>query len=156
MLARSFLSAAELKISDEQRDALIKVLHALEGDQLPHIRPEFQLWESVPIQAQDSFNMCWWDTGCGTVCCIGGWAERFAGKPIFNHGVITRSMPTMSHRSPLLHLFFPAYECPWADYAGITPEQAALALSNFLTTGKPDWSDILRTRKSRSNYHVST
>jgi hypothetical protein len=131
MLARSFLSAADLGISDQWRDALIAVLGKLERDELTHLH-------AGDIDGQtDIFNMViWYSSGadCGTVGCIGGWAEtigqfQFPGE-----------MP-----DDLDNLFYPPDQY---SFDSVTTDQAAAALSNYLTVGSPCWRDVLGEPRS--------
>jgi len=154
MLQRNFLSATDLNLSDEQRDALIKVLYALEGDQLRHwVCDEDNRAAMVigllPIPPM-SFNMSWWkatdydptNNVCGTTCCIGGWAEQFAGKKdLFRNGRFKH--PGHDELSELFYPFHGHVGQQNIDYSEITPQQAAWALSNFLSTGKANWCEVL-------------
>ena len=60
MLARSFLSAADLRISEIERDALIATLHAFEREEIV------------------SFSMRNFREDCGTPACICGWANHLS------------------------------------------------------------------------------
>lgn len=78
------------------------------------------------------FNMGHWDTeteNCGTVCCIGGWAERLSGIDLLG-GI---------RSDELEELFFPWIDVPLL--IDITPEQAARAIRNYLRTGRANWKE---------------
>src|SRR5207302_1502235 len=60
MLARSFLSAVDLGISEVERDALIATLFAFERGEI------------------DNFTMRHFREECGTPACICGWANHFS------------------------------------------------------------------------------
>lgn len=138
MLARSFMSAAELRISEKPYAALITFLGMLERDEVRHENvPEggIQLFiqhlnNGMPV----GFNMKWVAVGkeCGTVCCIKGWAECIAGSRIDQY------------KEGLSQLFFMnGYEAPNNRPEDILPAHAALAINNYLTTGEPSWSEVL-------------
>jgi hypothetical protein len=76
------------------------------------------------------FNMDMWASRahCGTIMCIGGTAE-FLMKEEFG-----------DEPEQLYRLFHPDTDIPWPD---ITPNQAAIALRNYLTHGEPRWDEAL-------------
>lgn len=91
------------------------------------------------------FNMEHWryrNAECGTVMCIGGYAEYYLeGKYQNTLETYFRANDTEFNR-----LFFP-FEDEWfADniyhYSSVTPEIAANVLSHFLTTGEIDWAKV--------------
>lgn len=137
MLMQNFKSAAELDLTDEQYDALKKVLVLLETSKLNFIEelPEFWPYNVKLPEFTGHFNMAHWTAvaPCGTVACIGGTAELIAGKRIF--GGIDGDHPPMLH-----NLFYPT---------GLhaTTEQAARALRNYLTSGDADWNTVLGLHK---------
>src|SRR4051812_17816659 len=113
MLAQNFLSHETLGVTQEEWAALIKVLGMLERGELVH---------------RKNFRMDDWD--CGTAACIGGWADR-----LFN--------VDFNRRDPnagLDELFMATGVAQWGD---ITEEQAAIALRNYLTTGRPRWAEAV-------------
>lgn len=126
MLARSFLSPVDLKISDKQLNALVQVLNMLERGELP--------WHRGVSRPKDlGFNMGYWPDkrgkDCGTVGCIGYWTEKFLGEEFDDFP------------KELDNLFFiNEIDIDWVD---VTPEYAASALRNYLTTGKADWAGVL-------------
>lgn len=142
MLAQNFKSAADLQLTEEQRTALVKVLVLLETDKL-RLTQKSQIlcygMRSDDERAKFSgfFNMdCWcgiaWD--CGTVACIGGTAELIAGGPIFNCGSIESDLMLNS-------LFYP--KNLRKRYRDITVEEASAALRSYLTTGDPNWKEVV-------------
>lgn len=118
MLARSFLSATDLGISEQERDALIRTMFAFERGE---IKPE-------------EFDMREW---CKTACCICGHAMRF------NPSVFQQ--PSTEMPDGLYRLFIPGYrDLPTMRFMEtIKPHEAAQALSNYLTTGLPRWREAL-------------
>lgn len=139
MLAQSFQSAADLGITEPQRDALQKVLVLLETDKLKH----------VPDLADDDyadgrphftghFHMARWgvrSASCGTAACIGGTAELIAGANLFGRGQIKSSR--------LKDLFFPYCFGEDDTWASITTAQAARALRSYLTCGEAKWLEAI-------------
>jgi hypothetical protein len=127
MLAQSFKSAADLGITEPQRDALMKTLVLLEAGKLTHVKDTMIFRpRSVARGFTGHFNMIWWgnEHPCGTVACIGGTAELVGG--------VTFDLTT----SALDRLFWPPTH---SDWGGITPAQAATALRSYLTTGDAKW-----------------
>jgi hypothetical protein len=124
MLARSFLSATDLNIRPELHAALIAELHMLERGEIAGTRFDMRNWIAV-------------DPECGTVFCIGGWAEHIAGVKL---GTFKIGMPGCSTRG-IGDLFAPF---GWQSLRANT-SQAAHALSNYLTTGNPNWKEALAT-----------
>lgn len=128
MLARSFLPAAQLGHTEAELDALIKVLGMLERGELTHVPIHNPDFVTIPTFT-GHFNMSLINvvTDCGTACCILGTAELVSGvKFKLRQGAI----------------FFPDIEMD-GGWDGITPAQAAHALSNYLTTGRPNWAEAL-------------
>jgi hypothetical protein len=131
MLAQSFKTAEELGLPEKQVEALKKTLVLLETGKLIHqkINDLFTLDERGEYTGH--FNMQTWNKaiGCGTVCCIGGTAELIGGVEF------------LGTPDALYALFYPET----ADYQDITPSQAATALRSYLTTGKANWKEVLKT-----------
>lgn len=128
MLAQNFMTAPDLKIRDDERDALVKVLGMLE-------RAELVYMPLLEPFGPNGFNMTWvrnW-TKCGTVCCIKGWCQTIGGIELFNP-IAGRKTPTAA-----LQLFM------YSDdrRENVTVEQAATALRNYLTTGHANWDEVL-------------
>jgi hypothetical protein len=83
MLARTFLTAKQLGVSEVDRKAAIEVLELLEGGQLKYMDGIQQLCcnfgglehvEESPPPFPNSFNMAFWSH------CIGGWMEIAKGR----------------------------------------------------------------------------
>lgn len=140
MLAQNFLTPADLKIKDDLHAALIQVLGMLERGELIHARSVFNApciftyayKEKIP----SLFNMNNWclkpeDSSCGTVMCIGGACEAIMKREIKE-----------VYTPGLLGLFHP-HDVSSDYWEDITVEEAALALRNYLTTGKPKWKEVL-------------
>lgn len=129
MLARSFKTATDLGISEVERDALIKVLGMLERGELVH---GARSMKDHPTRLR-VFNMGDWH--CGSAGCLGGWTEYVGGLEQL-------SLHERSYNSEGLHqLFYPdgAGFCTPLEMSNISTQQAAHALSNYLTTGEPRW-----------------
>lgn len=133
MLAQSFKSAAELEITEPQRDALQKVLIMLETGKLRHVT---ELGEGEPDQPEFSglFNLGNWYAPhqCGTVACIGGTAELISGV----------SLTGWWSNAGLVGLFAPKL-LGMKYYNDITPTHAARALRSYLTTGDAKWTEAV-------------
>jgi len=148
MLARSFLSATKLAISEEQKDALIRVLNAFERGEFVHTT--LRLNDARASDLTNGFNMQWWGNEfssstvhCGTIHCIGGWAEQLSGSNLF----LRADFNNMNWPTALEELFYPGSGTNTAyDYRSITIEQATQALLNYLTTGWPDWKKVLTSQ----------
>ena len=118
MLARSFMSATELRISEAEYAALIKTLFAFERNE---IQPE-------------QFDMREW---CGTAACICGHAQHFS-PDVFNGQMFSWPYGLRALFAP------PDSELPEKiAYEDIKPKDAAVAISNYLTTGEPHWNEVL-------------
>lgn len=134
MLAQSFQSAADLGITELQKEALRKTLVLLETGKLRLVpmggTPEYA---DQPSVFSGQFNMNQWraENECGTICCIGGTAELIGGV----------DMRPRSHNGRLIGLFYPDIDC--LVWASITPAQAARALRSFLTTGDAKWQETV-------------
>lgn len=136
MLAQNFMSAEALELTDKQHAGLIKVLGMLERDELIH-DPD------LTRKASNGFCMDYWRTpshhrDCGTVMCIGGWAETIGGSHFFS---ITAAQERLFY--PLIERDLPP-NVTSALYRTTTTQQAATALRNFLTTGEANWAEVLR------------
>jgi hypothetical protein len=146
MLAQSFRTAAQLKLTQPELEVLIKVLGMLERGEIKALPQSAGAYRSVlddmPWQAVDYavevpefFDMrrVIGTTDCGTSCCILGWAQYVGTNGEFI---------SYQHRDyPLDCLFYPA-----ADGVECTdPQQGAMALRNYLTTGWPGWREVMRS-----------
>jgi hypothetical protein len=126
MLARSFLSATDLGISEVEREALIATLLAFERGEI------------------DNFTMRHFRETCGTPACICGWANHFSGGRAFAEvstmsGVLATKQ--LHRRLPKrLQYLFDIQGFP--EQAAATQTQAAAALANYLTCGEPRWDEV--------------
>ena len=126
MLARSFLSASDLGISEVEREALITTLFAFERGEI------------------SNFTMRHFRETCGTPACICGWANYFSGGRAFAEvssmsGVLATKR--LHGRLPRqLQYLFDIQGFP--EQAAATPTQAAAALANYLTRGEPHWEEV--------------
>jgi hypothetical protein len=126
MLARSFLSATDLAISEVERDALIATLFAFERGEI------------------DNFTMRHFRESCGTPACICGWANYFSEGRAFTEVSSmsgTLAVKKLYNRLPKqLQYLFDIQGLP--QQTGATQAQAAAALSNYLTFGEPRWEEV--------------
>jgi hypothetical protein len=137
MLARSFLPAENLGISEQEHGALVQVLGALERGELVHAE------EGTRQKIQNGFNMSVIDVGgsCGTTACICGWAQIFSPGVFDDFQTAAAKIPWSHRPAALINLLL--FDQPPSNIAEISVQQAAQALSNYLTTGAPKWGAIL-------------
>jgi hypothetical protein len=130
MLMQAFQSAADLGITERQRDALVKTLVLMETGKLTHV-PKIPAFTATGIgEYTGHFNMRFWrehNAGCGTVCCIGGTAELIGG--------VSFGCRPINENNELSELFNPSS----GVWVNITVPQAAIALRSYLTIGKARW-----------------
>lgn len=124
MLQRTFKSARELGIGEKLHDGLCQTLRAFERKELK--------WTPQSTPIPNGFNMAWeWiqsTHGCGTVGCILGWAEHFAGLPA--------SYTNTARRTYELDRL---YGMGLSSLKHVTVEQAEHALRSYLATGHAEW-----------------
>jgi hypothetical protein len=142
MLAQSFLPAAELGISEPQRDALMKTLVLLETGKLVHVVGDLNVRSVHSELYTGHFSMRAWsaDTDCGTVRCIGGTAEA-VGQVKFDNWSYGESYPAEHPQQRLYNLFSPPRATTM--WRAITDAQAATALRSYLTTGDAKWHEAV-------------
>jgi hypothetical protein len=136
------MTAKELGIPEKWHAALLLVLDKLERGELRHVEAEAMCL----IPDGEWFNMSWWsnahyasDYHCGTVACIGGWAEAM-GKFRFEGDIST----SLEDEYPALEqLFYPPGNDMTNHYMHITAHQAVRAIRNYLHRGRADWEVIL-------------
>jgi hypothetical protein len=121
MLAQNFMTAEALGIPEAECTALIKVLGMMERGEI----------------TAETFDMKEWDSDCGTVHCIGGWAQKIGGKS----KVFDDTAPW--GRTRLSELFYPGVYGGFDGYRS-SVSQGAAALRNYLTLGKPCWAEVLK------------
>lgn len=129
MLMQNFKTAADLGITEHQKEALMKTLVLLETGKLIHVT-EFKVLSIHSESYSGHFNIRAWsaDSDCGTVRCIGGTAEA-VGNVSFDGWA--------DEQNALYDLFSPPYSNDqWNE---ITQAQAAAALRSYLTTGDARW-----------------
>ncbi len=129
MLAQNFKTAVDLGIKDAEIEALIKVLGMLERSELVPSPPRYS---SVP----NGFNMLTigHQDQCGTVGCILGWCQYIGGESLFRDET---GFVQLTEGASNLFMF-------GVEGRGkVTPEQAALALRSYLTTGDANWAEAL-------------
>lgn len=125
MLARTeFKTAAELDISEVERETLEVVMGMLRRGEVPWNRKI----ASVPGR---TFNMSVWThtiNRCGTVCCIGGLCEMLSRGDAFRTGT--------ERDEGLRQLFLP--DAAWRR----SPAEAADAIESYLMTGASYWPPV--------------
>lgn len=143
MLARSFLPAAELGISEIEQDALVRTLHMLERAEIAWCGDTFVRFNG------NGFSMATFGTKneCGTVACICGWAHLLSNGLAFpevacDHASLSEHRMTKRLPQGARDLF------AFIGWSGAMPSkvtvaQAAHALSNYLTIGEPRWAEAL-------------
>ncbi len=139
MLMQNFQSAADLEISEAQKEALMKTLVLLETGKLKHCPTDegakfFDPVVNRSVEFTGGFNMKEWSLQhpCGTISCIAGTAEIISGVDFSDY---TNSLG-------LIDLFTP-YEISESRWHEITTEQAARALRSYLTTGDAKWTEAV-------------
>jgi hypothetical protein len=133
MLAQYFKTPADLGIDDAELAALINVLGILERGEVR--RSEWKQTLNRRPRVMKGFNMLsfYAKGSCGTVGCICGWAEYIGKLPTF-------SLARKRFYDPrLMQLFEPEI----IDSDAVRPDQAAIALRNFLTLGDPRWAEAV-------------
>ena len=134
MLAQNFMTPKQLDITATMHAALVKVLGMLERGEIVHA-PDVKDMFRFP-KGQLNFNMNVWEKprgqNCGTVHCIGGWAEHVSDAR-FRFGPLPRALG---------NLFYPPSNSG-LDYERINTYQAASALRNYLTLGEARWDEVL-------------
>jgi len=140
MLARTFLTAKKLKISEIERQAALKLLDMLERGKIKYAKvtrgfvwkpdrsgPSYASVEVI-LPHGGGLNMaCWGEVRAGPFCgCLGGWIERIKGREISERCF-----------NSFEDLFEPEdFDIHPERY---TPEVCARALHAKLTTGKAQW-----------------
>lgn len=117
MLAQNFMKPEALGISEEEFFAHLAVLGMLERGEIH----------------DNHFRMAVWWNECGTVGCIGGWAEKVAKKPFGEFGCTFTQNPNKYE----LHM------AEGHDWLTIRPRHAAIAIRNYLTTGEARWAEAI-------------
>ncbi len=132
-------TAEELEMTFIELGALLGTRELLRSGVLKHLSADMR------TTSARMFNMNCAASGndtCGTVSCIGGTMGMLMGK-----GMEGAQLYVLNVRNPkLLELFYPPsrlFGQKLKSYRDITPEQAIVAIDNFLNTGRPQWADIL-------------
>lgn len=128
MLAQIFKTADELKISDHEHVALIRVLGMLERGELVDVDCFYESF------IENGFNMGTVGDGCGTPACIGGWAALLMDVDQ-NRYLQRYSWDNRAKNLALYDLFWNEMACDMP--AGV--ERAAIALRSYLTIGDARW-----------------
>ena len=140
---------AEKKHVHEQRDLSFAELGALLGTRemlrKQLIVHNLDFWKDGSHQ----FNMnvgCTRDGNCGTVSCIGGTMALIMGMDSADAADYVRyhSVGCKLAKRPIASLFFPPENPKLGDWDKITPKQAIKAIDNFLETGRPLWTKVIK------------
>lgn len=144
MLARDFLSAKSLGISEIDRQAAIEVLDMLESGELDFVALEQEDLLSARAFSRRTPPRCkphgsglnmgvWGDRDCASgqfAGCVGGWMESVKGRWLSERC-----------KAKFGDLFF-----PWDHHlelhrfgSRLMPERVAWALRSKLQTGRADW-----------------
>jgi hypothetical protein len=140
MLAQSFLSAADLGISDIQHQSLVTVLGMLERGELVHAKYPI----AKMFRGPNEFNMAATldeSTDCGSIGCICGWAHLVSGRKAFAEFFDEKPGSLEEMPVSLRRLF--RFGGAWGSLCAIQPEQAATALRSYLTTGDAKWHEAV-------------
>lgn len=144
MLAQNFKTAIELDISDKEFAALASVLRMLEREELKHVDAIASPYNPAGVSYEGHrfsalFNMVGFaeHTKCGTAACIAGTSDLMFGTDFALKFWAPRALP-----ESLYQLFAPD-DLSAPQMAEIRPEQAAVALRNYLTHGEPRWGEAL-------------
>lgn len=120
MLAQNFKTPVDLRISDVQFETLVKLLGMLDREEIP------------------AENLVMDTVWCGTAGCLCGWAQRISGGTAFK---VTPDGVQPPRR--LDTLFMMNISGDEIRRLHIRPDQAAIALRSFLTTGSPNWGNAI-------------
>lgn len=134
MLASSFLSADHLGLSPLQHEALIHVLGVLERGELRHVV------DYDEAAGGDVVGFTMGTFACGSVHCIGGWADRLYGT---NFAGLSLLKDYEDRRWFALYALFYGDPDAAVELDDVTVAQAAEALRNYLTTGSARWLEVL-------------
>ncbi len=143
-----FLSADELRISQEKWEGLVKTLYLFENNKIEYFVPSpkwvenfqedgwrdtYGNWQHID-NPNVKFNLRFFSVdheSCGTVCCIAGTAAHIMGN-----------QSLFDDCSYGLHDLFMPHMIPIPKWEDITVEQAGAAIRNYLTKGTPRWHEV--------------
>ena len=143
MTEDNFLSSDALSLTPKEYSALVEVLHELEDGEIvydPTCKTERKGFNYASIAVHHDK---------GTCACIAGWAKIIGGNHTFAaaiekeaFGPVRSMIIGISPRvDALIDLFFGPLYRKW-ELASVTPQEAAKAIRNYLTTGNPNWHQI--------------
>ncbi len=107
-------------MTNEEHAALIKVRDALASGKLDG---HFDMNQAISV--------------CGTFACIGGHMAQLMGMTEFN------AINEYVLGNDELHVLFYPDDRAGVDWDDITPAQAVLAIDNFLSSGDPEWNEVI-------------
>ena len=150
MLAQTFLTAQDLRITEIERMALIQFLGMVEREELELFSSTTKisshngiLMKEFIFNPSNKANEC-----CGTVACICGWAHILSDGKAFpevndivrGHGFgISPFAARLTHEAQ--KLFAIDYSLP---LQATQSSHIAEAVRNYLTKGDPDWNGVLK------------
>ena len=147
MLAESFLTPADLKMSRKVHAAHIAVLRMLERREVIHVADPhvdggalFGPGAIVPMNRGFHMAVVCADSWCGTTCCIGGWVMVVASNKLDSAKRTFFCLDTLITSKAQRSLYYPPEEY---EMHKIGVQEAAQALRNFLTHGEPRWKEVL-------------
>lgn len=133
MLARTILSAKQLNVTEEEKQALLLVLSALERNEAPHLKGVSSEFDGNKKPGFFNMSVVIGKHECDTTACILGWARFLSNNNNLFYTAWERNQ---------LGVLFGMTRKP-IPLNQITPGQAAQALRNFLSTADPRWEEIL-------------
>jgi hypothetical protein len=134
MLAPNYMTANELRISDQLRDALIKVLDMFERGEMQYAEYQDGFMQDIKRGFNLAIGLA--ETQCGCVGCYAGWASIIMHVPFTT---VSTDLPTKA----LTNLFYGDIRNDKFPLSTVTIEQATHALRNYLITGDPRWREVL-------------
>lgn len=140
MLAQSFKPAAELGITEPQRDALRKTLVLLETGKLRHmpavdVEPDFERANHNHLNVLFNMVISYGRVECGAVGCIRGTAER-VGHVEFGVFRLPVGLEDLFYNGRAIN-------------SDPTTAQAATALRSYLTTGNANWAEAVADQRKQ-------
>lgn len=133
----------KLGLTFSQYGALLATKAMLERGDLKHIKEPQRDHDGLPTDVGSAhvFNMnwaCYKNKECGSVHCIGGTMALVMGMSPSEAESFVGSATGAMHR-----LFFPGVGNS-GNYKKITTKQAVQAIDNYLRTGEPFWSKVVK------------
>lgn len=157
MLARTVLTAAELKITDVELTALLAVREALKSGEIKPHNFDMNVWRDDQCETRHDRVV-----GCGTVGCIGGYMQLEKawgpGNLIASaDDFVEPNMRDTVYSKALYPLFFPPHDrrtilgaefierdkvMLYKEGWDVTPGQAVEAIDSFLSGAQDPWNHL--------------